>query len=125
MVTPFPSKVNADKIRYVPVPEGDITSMDLNHFEEPRIPKLETLYRYSDGCPATLANDQVQSLLKEKFDVILLSAVVNDCYLTFVHHLNVSALFIFTFCSFISDVCSSLFLLLHMTNSFHSVIGCK
>ncbi|XP_063602422.1 UDP-glycosyltransferase UGT5-like isoform X1 [Penaeus indicus] len=47
-----------------------------------------------DVCLRTLGSPEVQSLLKEEFEVVLLSSFFSDCYLAVVHQLKVPFIYV-------------------------------
>ena len=42
-----------------------------------------------DLCSKSLASEQTQNLFKRKFDLIIISHVITDCYYSLVHHMKV------------------------------------
>ncbi|XP_066971029.1 UDP-glycosyltransferase UGT5-like [Macrobrachium rosenbergii] len=94
LVTPFPSKVVKDNIREVVVPEGNAGLVDVNHFEGSFFPSIGGVFQYLDACGKTLAYKEVQELSKEKYDIVLLSNFLCDCYLSIVHKLKVPFIYV-------------------------------
>lgn len=50
-------------------------------------------------CSEALGKEEVQALLKEEFDVVLISMVISHCFLSIVHKMQVSLEMLYYFFS--------------------------
>lgn len=81
----------SDKVRTVLLEDGDTSVFVKDAFQEHRLEGIFTVAFASSGlCSDQLAKPEVQELLKQKFDVAILSVVFCDCFLSIVHQLKVA-----------------------------------
>ncbi|XP_068207922.1 UDP-glycosyltransferase UGT5-like isoform X2 [Palaemon carinicauda] len=88
-ITPFPSASVKANVKEVVVPEGDFSKFNLNLFDEKFSVSAATVDKYYSMCDETVQKPQVQSLLEEKFDVALLSAICSECYFSLIHKFQI------------------------------------
>lgn len=91
MVSPFkPSKVR-ENVREVLVTDVDISKIVPNLFTGNKASGPMTLMQAVPKlCSDALEQKSVQDLLKEEFDLVMLSAFLADCFLSMVYQLKVS-----------------------------------
>ncbi|XP_064092121.1 UDP-glycosyltransferase UGT5-like [Macrobrachium nipponense] len=75
------------------VPEGDANRLNQNRFNTSTIRLVAQLVEFVPLCIESLGNNQVQGLLRDEFDVVLLSPF-NDCYLSIVFQLKVPFIYV-------------------------------
>ncbi|XP_069937313.1 UDP-glucosyltransferase 2-like [Cherax quadricarinatus] len=91
MVSPFkPSKVR-ENVHEVVFSGGDLSRQVPNLFTGNKMTAPMTMMKILPGlCVDALGTKEVQNLLKEDFDLVLLSVFVSECFLSAVHQMKVS-----------------------------------
>lgn len=90
-ITPYPSQRDTPNVREVIVPDGSMERFKINHFVDYGFTMIKS---FLSICSETLATKQVQNLLKDDYDVIFMSVFFHECYLSFVHHLQVPFIYV-------------------------------
>ncbi|XP_066970091.1 uncharacterized protein [Macrobrachium rosenbergii] len=82
-----------ENITEIWVPEADAGRLNQNRFNTSMIVLTAQLVGIAPLCVESLGNNKVQGLLRDKFDVVLMSPL-NDCYLSIVHQLKVPFIYV-------------------------------
>ncbi|XP_066971175.1 UDP-glycosyltransferase UGT5-like [Macrobrachium rosenbergii] len=82
-----------ENITEIWVPEADAGRLNQNRFNTSVIVLMAQLAGFAPLCTESLGNDKVQGLLRDKFDVVLMSPF-NDCYLSIVHQLKLPFIYV-------------------------------
>ncbi|KAF4528002.1 UDP-glycosyltransferase-19 [Ephemera danica] len=92
VVTPYPLKNAPGKYRQI-----EIADLRNSVEQTSNITNMNVLQRFIfitslflNACPRVLQHPELKTLLKEKFDLILISVVFNDCLLPFAFRMNAS-----------------------------------
>lgn len=90
IVSPYkPSKERAN-VREIALTDLEITSIQPNLFEGNTLSGPKMLISLAPGlCSEALGKREVQDLLKEKFDVGMLSIFMTDCFLSLFHQMKI------------------------------------
>ncbi|XP_042881389.1 UDP-glycosyltransferase UGT5-like [Penaeus japonicus] len=95
LVTPYAPKRETPNIREVVLRDADLHDYFPNAFSgNIMAPPFIVMKGSFDVCLRTLASPEVQDLLKEEFDVVLLTSFFSDCYLSVVHQLKVPFIYV-------------------------------
>lgn len=89
MVSPYPPSKVTKNVREVVVPEGAIETMSTNVFASKVAGPMTVTLASITKCPDTLGAASVQALLKEQFDVVLLTTFLAPCFISLVYQLQV------------------------------------
>ncbi|KAF4519856.1 UDP-glycosyltransferase-14 [Ephemera danica] len=99
VVTAYPIKDPPDRYKQIDVPIARqyINSFNLvEHLERNMFDKISYLWTISATlCPDMLRMPEIRNLLKEKFDLVMVSVFFNDCFIPFAHH-NKAPLILFS-----------------------------
>ncbi|XP_053629391.2 UDP-glucosyltransferase 2 isoform X1 [Cherax quadricarinatus] len=95
MVSPFKSSKVRENVHEVVLSGGDLSHHASNVFKENKINFFMTMMNIMPRlCVDALGKEEVQNLLKEDFDLVLLSAIMSDCFLSVVHQLKVPFIYV-------------------------------
>ncbi|XP_042226289.1 UDP-glucosyltransferase 2-like isoform X1 [Homarus americanus] len=95
MVSPYKPAKERPNVREVRVTNADILKVIPNLFEGNKITApIHLMLAVPTICSDALSSDEIQNLLKEKFDLILLSAFLGDCLLSVVHQLKLPFIYV-------------------------------
>ncbi|KAL7630942.1 UNVERIFIED_CONTAM: hypothetical protein RMT77_018766 [Armadillidium vulgare] len=92
MVSPYESPAKIENIREILIENFSINSFVGNVFSGASA-ILPLFTETSKLCVEGLGQQNVQDLKKEKFDLIILNAFMDYCYLSFVHHFKIPFLY--------------------------------
>lgn len=91
MVSPYKPSTVRSNVREVVLPDIDIENYLPNLFTGNKLLGPMTLMHAAPRlCSDALEKEEMQNLLKEEFDVVILTVFFSDCFLSVVHKLNVS-----------------------------------
>ena len=85
-VTGYERSSSHPNIKVVVVPDVNVYEKMPNTFTTNRYAALGAIYKdMSSVCIKALLNEDVQRLNDEKFDLVILYAVLTECFLSFAH----------------------------------------
>ncbi|ROT64674.1 hypothetical protein C7M84_017392 [Penaeus vannamei] len=89
LVSPFrPSKIR-ENVREILVPGASLHNYIPNLFKGKTAGPMALMSAAPTLCSEALGKEEVQALLKEEFDVVLISMVISHCFLSIVHKMQV------------------------------------
>lgn len=89
MVTPYKATKVRENVREIIVTGIDISKIAPNMFAGKAHGPIALMKAVPKLCSDALEQQPVQDLLKEKFDLVMLSAFVSECFLTIPYQLKV------------------------------------
>ncbi|XP_047498158.1 UDP-glucosyltransferase 2-like isoform X1 [Penaeus chinensis] len=89
LVSPFRPSKTRENLREILVPGISIHDYIPNLFTGKTAGPMALMSASPALCSEALAKEEVQDLLKEKFDVVLLSMFISHCFLSIVHKMQV------------------------------------
>lgn len=92
LVTPYKASKVKENVREVVLPFMDMANTMPNVFENKLMGPLHLVQKAPYLCTDALADPQTQNLLKDEFDLAILSMFFSDCLLSVVHQLKASCL---------------------------------
>nr|XP_053649848.1 UDP-glucosyltransferase 2-like [Cherax quadricarinatus] len=95
VVSPYKSSKERNNVREVVLTGVDVLDKMPNLFTGNKIFTLSSVFTHMPSlCADALGAKNVQNLLKEDFDLIILSVFMSDCFLAVVHQLKVPFIYV-------------------------------